>query len=226
MLRVRACAVSHRCWSQPSLCIVLMMTSLFALRAAADGAADQAHVGSGLAAIYRLDSLARFSSAVKVGSVSSYDRTGGNDNGFSGKYSFLRKEPGGLVIADLTGPGVIYRIWTPTPTDDIVEFYFDGETTARLRVPFREMFTGTHAPFVSPIVGTGAGGFYSYLPIGFARSVKVLVRAEKVQFYQINYAIYPTDAGIETMPAQPDRAWTEELEKARVLFSRPGADLS
>ena len=58
--------------------------------------------------------------------VSSYDRTGGNDDGFSGKYSFIRKEGDALVIADLKGPGVIYRIWTPTPTDDYLEFYLDG----------------------------------------------------------------------------------------------------
>jgi hypothetical protein len=40
----------------------------------------------------RLDRLAQFRSFVKVGSFSSYDRTGGNDDGFSGKYSFIRKE--------------------------------------------------------------------------------------------------------------------------------------
>ena len=129
---------------------LLIVLALTAIRAASGSAADES-VGSGLSAISRLDTLARFSAAVEVGSVSSYDRTGGNDDGFSGKYSFLRKEAGGLVIADLKGPGVIYRIWTPTPTDDLVEFYFDGEATPRLRVPFREMFTGTHPPFV----GTG-----------------------------------------------------------------------
>ena len=37
--------------------------------------------------------------------LSSYDRTGGNDDGFSGKYSSIRKEAEGLVIADLRGPG-------------------------------------------------------------------------------------------------------------------------
>ena len=65
--------------------------------------------------------------SVEVGMISSYDRTGGNDDGFSGKYSFIRKEENGLVIADLVGPGMITRIHTPSPTEDIIEFYFDGE---------------------------------------------------------------------------------------------------
>src|SRR2546430_10060082 len=33
-------------------------------------------------------------------------------------YTTLFRSGDGLVIADLQGPGAIYRIWTPTPTDD------------------------------------------------------------------------------------------------------------
>ena len=64
----------------------------------------------GIEQLYRLDRLGVFKESVKVASISSYDRTGGNDDGFSGKYSFVRKEKNGLVLADLKGPGVIYRI--------------------------------------------------------------------------------------------------------------------
>ncbi|HEY7818647.1 MAG TPA: hypothetical protein VIG29_10540, partial [Vicinamibacteria bacterium] len=71
----------------------------------------------GASELHRLDLLPRFRDSIEVGSVSSYDRTGGNDDGFSGKYSFVRKDERGLVLAELTGPGVVYRIWTPTPTD-------------------------------------------------------------------------------------------------------------
>ena len=153
----------------------------------------------GLDALTRIDLLPRFKPSVTVASISSYDRTGGNDDGFSGKYSFVRKEPDGLVIADLQGPGVVYRIWTPTPTDDPVEFYFDGEATPRLTVPFRDLFTGKTFPFVAPVSGIGAGGFYTYVPLAYAKSLKILVRAEKVQFYQINYATYPAGTAIETL---------------------------
>src|SRR5207248_3082406 len=112
--------------------------------------------------LYRLDLLPRFRSGMKVASISSYDRTGGNDDGFSGKYSFIRKEGDGLVIADLKGPGVITRIWTPTPTDEPIEFYFDGESEPRIRMKYRELFDGSKAPFVAPISGFGSGGFYTY----------------------------------------------------------------
>ena len=130
----------------------------------------------GVEELYRLDAFPAFKGSVKVGSVSSYDRTGGNDDGFSGKYSFLRKEPAGLVIADLKGPGVIYRIWTPTPTDDLVEFYFDGEDDAAHQRPFRDLFSGKQFPFLTPVVGVGAGGFYSLRAARLTKSPVKVVR--------------------------------------------------
>ena len=180
----------------------------------------------GMEELHRLDLLPRLKPSVYVGSVSSYDRTGGNDDGFSGKYSFVAREDGGLVIADLKGPGIIYRIWTPTPTDDMVEFYFDGETKPRIRVKFRELFIGNEPPFVSPLVGYGAGGFYSYVPLSFRKSCKVLVRAERVQFYQINYARYPENAPISTWQASPSDEYRRHDEKAASLFASAGSDIS
>ena len=162
--------------------------------------------------LYRLDLLPKFRSAIQVGSVSSYDRTGGNDDGFSGKYSFVSRDDEGLIIADLQGPGIIYRIWTPTPTDDVVEFLFDGESEPRITAKFRDLFSGQVPPFVSPLVGRGAGGFYSYVPLSFQKACKVRVRAERLQFYQINYARYPQDAPITTWERS---AWEQSQSAGR-----------
>src|SRR5665647_1864670 len=84
----------------------------------------------------RIDLLPQFQTDASSRQISSYDTTGGNDDGFSGKYSYLRKENGSLIIADLKGPGVIQRIWTPTPSEDTIQFYFDGETVPRIALKF------------------------------------------------------------------------------------------
>ena len=174
----------------------------------------------------RPDRLAEFKPPVEVGSVSSYDRTGGNDDGFSGKDSFVRKEGDGLVIADLQGPGVIYRIWTPTPTDDWMEFYFDGEAKPGIRVRFRDLFLGQVEPFVKPLVGYGVGGFFSYVPLPFARSCKVVVRAKQVQFYQINYARYAPEVAVRTFSPSTDTAGPAVLSKVKKLWSSSGQDIT
>jgi hypothetical protein len=180
----------------------------------------------GVEELYRLDLLPKLRLAVRIGCLSSYDRTGGNDDGFSGAYSFIRKEPGGLVIADLTGPGIIYRISIPSPSDDIIEFYFDGESAPRIRMQVRELFDGKHTPFLPPIVGNSVGGHYSYVPIGFQRACKILVKAEKFHFYQINYALYPHDFVIPTCQVPPPGAFLEHLGKIKELFQQAGSDIT
>src|SRR5437879_1469575 len=180
----------------------------------------------GIEELYRVDLLPRFKASVKVASISSYDRTGGNDDGFSGKYSFVRKEGDGLVIADLKGPGVIYRIWTPTPTDDPIEFYFDGEYEPRIRMKYRELFDGSKPPFVAPISGFGSGGFYTYLPLPYKISCKVVIRAKVVQFYQINYATYPDGAKIDSFIPSTLAVGNASLESARKSLGSAGQDIS
>lgn len=179
----------------------------------------------GLETLSRIDLLPTFKTSVQVGSISSYDRSGGNDDGFSGKYSFIRKEGDALVLADLEGPGVIYRIWTPTPTDDLMEFVLDGEARPRVQVPFREMFLGKHPLFPAPLTGFGAGGYFSYVPIPFARSCVVRLRANKAQFYQINYALYAPDTALASWDPET-AAKTQARAGAIDLWQRAGEDLS
>lgn len=175
---------------------------------------------------FRPDLLPVMRQSIEVGMISSYDRTGGNDDGFSGNYSFIRKEDEGLVIADLKGPGMITRIHTPTPTEDIIEFYFDGESSPRIRRKISELFEGTQAPFLFPLVDSGVGGYYSYVPLAYRSSCKVLVRAERVRFYQINFARFPEDADIATYEDPPSAAFLNRLEKAGELIGKAGTDIS
>jgi hypothetical protein len=180
----------------------------------------------GIQELYRLDRLAVLKDSIEVASISSYDRTGGNNDGFGGQYSFVRKEKDGLVLADLKGPGVIYRIWTPTPTDDMLEFYFDGNNEPDIKVKFRNLFLGKHSAFVRPIAGYGSGGFYSYIPLTYEKSCKVFIRAKRLQFYQINYATYPEGTPIVSFPKQPADKYNSHLEKAKNLFESYGSDIS
>ncbi len=203
----------------------LLIISLTVLPTSICHAADDSP-SLGLAELSRLDTLPRFKRSVKVASISSYDRTGGNDDGFSGKYSFVRKEGDGLVIADLKGPGVIYRIWTPTPTDDPIEFYFDGETTPRIAMKYRQLFDGSKFPFVAPISGFGSGGFYTYLPLPYSKSCKVIIRAPRVQFYQINFATYQESTAITSFSPNAPELTGSRMTDASSVLSMSGKDLS
>ncbi len=159
----------------------------------------------------RVDLLPQYRTNCIVEQVSSYDTTGGNDDGFSGKYSYIRKEDGKLVLADLKGPGIINRIWTPTPTEDTLSFYFDGEKQPRLKICFSDLFSGNVYPFIKPICGNEVGGFYCYLPIPYKKSCKIVFSGEKIMFHQIQY---------RNLPGYKIESFTSELyEKERTLLN-------
>lgn len=146
---------------------------------------------SELESLYRLDLLPDFRSNCIVEQISSYDRTGGNDDGFNGTYSYLRKEGDKLVIAEMKGPGIINRIWTPTPTNDTLEFYFDGQKKAQLKICFQDLFSNKRYPFINPVCGEGVGGYYCYLPIPYKKSCKIVLDGDQMKFYQIQYRNMP-----------------------------------
>ena len=206
------------------VCIILQ--NIFIAALISNQITAQKSITPGIEELYRLDRLPMFKESIKVASVSSYDTTGGNNDGFDGTFSYIRKEVDGLVIADLEGPGVIYRIWTPTPTDDLMEFYFDGEKDPRIQVKFRELFLGNHPGFEAPLVGYGAGGFYSYVPIPYKKSCRILIRADHFQFYQINYASYQENMGIESYSINPNNEMRSHYNQAKKLFSLAGKDIS
>ena len=133
-----------------------------------------------------VDRLPQYRDGV-VEQISSYDPTGGNEDGFAGKYSYIRKEGDHLILADLKGPGVVNRIWTPTPTRDTLLFYFDGEAQPRLRVCFRDLFSGKVEPFVRPLCANEVGGFYCYFPFVYQESLKIAYTGKSIQFHQIQY---------------------------------------
>ena len=139
----------------------------------------------------RMDRLPAYRQDQLIEQESSYDRTDGNDDGFNGTYSFIRKEKEGLVLAEFDGPGVINRIWTPTPTEDTLLFYFDGERVPRLKIRFMDLFSGEVYPFVKPVCGNEIGGYYSYIPIPFAKSLKIVFQGEQIMFHQIQYRMLP-----------------------------------
>ena len=149
-----------------------------------------------LKTLLEVDKLPMYREGI-VEQISSYDPTGGNEDGFAGLYSYIRKEHGNLVLADLKGPGVVNRIWTPTPTKDTLLFYFDGEKKPRLKICFEDLFNGKVEPFVRPLCANEVGGFYCYFPFTYKESLKIVFTGKKIQFHQIQYRNLP-DMEVET----------------------------
>ena len=156
-----------------------------------------------------LRNLPIFRTGTSLTQFSSYDRNGMNDDGFAGTWSFARKEGDTFILAEWDGPGVINRIWTPTPTNDTISIYFDGEDTPRVHLPFSQLFSGEVFPFVKPICGNEIGGFYCLTPMPFKKSCKITYKAPSMRFYQMQARSLPSAKGVETFSME----WTPEQKK-------------
>lgn len=193
----------------------LLVVILLCYAAGSNGQSTVKNYSNFLGKLRNIAALPMYESGTTVKQISSYDRSGGNDDGFSGKYSYLKKEANGLVIFDVKGKGVIERIWTPTPTDDTLDFYFDGADKPGFSIRFRDLFTGNVAPFLKPLVAYHlVGGYYSYLPIPYNKGCKIVFRGEKIMFHQIQYRELDQQSTVKTF----NKAFTEaeQNEASRV----------
>ena len=180
-----------------------------------------------LEAFHNLSALPEYADNAFCAQVSSWDTTGKNDDGFSGTYSFLRRnDDGSLVIFDVAGSGVINRIWTPTPNNDTLDFYLDNYTRPAFSISFTDLFSGKVYPFVKPLCGNQLGGYYCYIPITFEKSCRIITRGKKIQFHQIQYKLYNDGLKVIPFKISPDSSERESLEKISQLWNLPSKNVS
>jgi len=182
--------------------------------------------------LHKLELLPRLRPGVRTKMFSSYDRTGGNNDGFSGVYSQLWIENGNSVLAKMDGPGCIGRIWfthseyqTPGLLNlkkEHIKVYLDGQEEPALDVPLEDLFAGKLPQFPRPLVGEGQGGYYCYVPIPYRDGCKLLVEGTGVRFYQITYREFPSADGVSSfkMEMSPDRQ--DALANAKRVWSNLG----
>jgi len=74
------------------------------------------------------------------------------------------------------------QIWTPTPTEDTLDFILMIIRNLHFRSRSSDLFSGNHYPFVMPLCGNQLGGYYCYLPIPFEKSCKIVSGAPGSSF--------------------------------------------
>lgn len=160
--------------------------------------------------------------------LSSFDRTGGNDDGFEGHYSALYvDENGEHVIFDAKGPGSVYTLWFTSRENGWaklgwgrIRFYFDDETEPRLDVDVDELFSGRRPPFVAPFVFnafSSTGGYACYLPFPYAHRLKITTQ-NRVGFYNIYYHTFAPDRRLASWTGREDTATVSRI------WNQPGID--
>ena len=173
--------------------------------------------------------VAPLPAGVHVVQPSSHDLMGGNVDG--GSYggpittggippTYVRREDGGYVLLDVQRPGCLVREWMTANVanqGDLagygrLQLFIDGEDRPRVDVPAPDFFAGRDARFPRPLVGDQAassGGNYSYVPVCFARSLKLRVTGSPSDaggWWQSTLLLAPAGTPVESFRGADARA--------------------
>ena len=189
--------------------------------------------------IYDLPALANLPDKGENGALfSSYDRASkydektdsyinwdANDDGTG----FVRQEGEYTVLAEIDGPGVIWRMWSALVGKGKVQIYLDGKLVIDL--PWEDYFSGKIAPFNRKgLVYTAAKGLNNYTPISFQKSCKIVTKAKVGnpgkssspvwgRYFQFNYTVFPKDTKVQTFKMKLSSEENKALDKASEILT-------
>lgn len=154
---------------------------------------------------------------------SAHDKKGGNDNGFTNKAEFIRREGWrGTVLMDALGPGCVFHyagFWMnhprmmPGPVERMqlrwlgkINMFFDGESKPRISTLLKQ-FTG-RPPFTYPLAFAPPESGYasvSYAPFPFRDRVRVTVDGGRSINFGLHFWYHRYPAGTKA------RTWTADF---------------
>jgi hypothetical protein len=188
--------------------------------------------------------LSPLPSGVRVTEVSSHDLLNGNLDG--GSYgptgaspgpsqplTYVRREDGAYVLLDQPGPGCLVRLWMTGLYGDLTGFgrlqvFFDGRSRPSIDESATRVFGGQDRRFPRPLVDdwrSSSGGNYSYVPLCFARQLKVRVSNppwDGLGYYQLTLLSAPLGTPVKTFAdgrAGPAAATLARLGAAPITSS-------
>lgn len=115
--------------------------------------------------------------------------------------SEIIQEDGGKVLAQMEGPGCLWRIWFGNPIAGCVKIFLDDAEIPVFSGTIRDLCALKHEPFVYPeLCYVSAMGHNCYVPISYNRSCKVVAYGDFGAWYQFNHTKFPEGTTVETMP--------------------------
>lgn len=194
------------------------------LAAALPAAADSYTFARFAHDLFDLEALTRVEAA-PVKMASSWDRSGGNNDAFVGKW----RKGDVYTFADLKGPGVVRRIYTARP-GGWLRIFIDDDPKPLVDMKCEEFFAGHTAPFLRPVTGPMGGANYSFFPIPYRKSLRIQTTAIRPAefpygvYYQVTYQTFPEGTPVESLRLPLAAEAASAYQQALDAWRHPGLD--
>lgn len=146
-----------------------------------------------------------------------YEQWGANNDG----RGFIRQEGKGIVVAEMDGPGVIWRIWTAAPGGGAMKIHIDGSAQPTLAIPFAEFFKRNGAEWPE-LVHVISKGHNSFIPIPYEKSCKIVFDPGWGQYYQFTYSTFPKGTVLPSFRGKFDTEEKAALAAANAALAKRG----
>jgi hypothetical protein len=160
------------------------------------------------------------------GRAAQFDATSGeyrNWGSLDDGSGFLRKEGDDGIVAEVKGPGVIWRVWSAFPSQGHIKYFIDGAEAPVLDMPFEEYFNNAKKPFDYPeLTGVLSRGYNSYVPIAFNKSIKIVLGKGWGAYYHFNYTLLSEGTSVPSFRGFFDDTERAALDTANRILSRRG----
>jgi len=182
--------------------------------------------------IERLTDLERLALLPAAGDTcqqwSSYDRASKYDAA-TGKYvawdangdggGVIRREGNTFVMAEMKGPGCIWRTWSADPKGGHVRIYLDDAKEPVVDLPFHGYFDCKNAPFTRPaLVYTAAKGWDNFTPIPYQKSCRIVADENWGQYFHFVYETFPEGTQVPTFKRELSAEENAALDAANTVL--------
>ncbi len=136
----------------------------------------------------------------------------------------VRMEGENAILAEIEGPGCIWRMWCATVGSGRVRIYLDGAEEPAVDLPSSALFDGAHEPFTRRrlVYQTAAMGYNNYTPIPFQKSCRIVAEKNWGKYYHFNYTQFPTDTRVPTFTRRLDGEAEAALDEVDRAWARVG----
>ncbi len=186
----------------------------------------------GLDTLLHWDQLPRVKPDILTDQASSYDRSGGNAD-----YNHYDQPPGiqwpdvdPVVIRDMSGPGVITRMWMPRATALAafkLRVFFDNEPAPRIDTFTHNFYWGNvagHPAISAPFTAEGCGGVSNYYPLAFQQRLRIESQNKSgiSHYYQMTYHLLPPNTPVQTYTGTLTPEQQAERDQAAAIIQNVG----
>jgi hypothetical protein len=143
---------------------------------------------------------------------------------------FIREEGDLAVMAEMEGPGCLWRVWSALAQKGRVKIFLDGSETPAVDLPFQDYFNGKTPPFDYPMLSynmsdLGSRGHNLYYPIPYQKSCKIVAEDGWGRYFQFVYTTFPEGTKVPTFTGKLSEADAAALAKLNdFLANEQGTD--